>query len=115
MKTNVKPGDMAWVVGARTETGRKNIGRMVEVLGPSKSGEHHGNTYSASCDASGLWFVRSVGSPLASTSTSGKTLFLAVICLHDQYLRPVTNPGDDERDESKAYLPPVPPRQRVQP
>ena len=113
MKNNVKPGDMAWIVGARTEGGQQNIGRMVEVIEPAIDGSHHGRHFALAEAGGPSWFVRAQGL-VKTQSPGGELRIVAVAAVYDKHLRPVKNPGQDERDESKAYLPPVPPRKRVQ-
>jgi hypothetical protein len=80
--SNVKAGDLAVIVRVGSSGGAEWIGRFVRVL--------HRFPY----DDEVVW---------ATDPTP--TGYLAV---RDSALRPIRDPGDDARDESLAYLPPVP-------
>jgi hypothetical protein len=87
---NCKPGDLAVVVRARFEADTPLVGRVrrVTVLTtPSWTG-------------SPRWLYE--GERL--TLKNGEV----INCLADAALRPIRDPGEDARDESLAWLPPVP-------
>lgn len=100
MKTNVKAGDLAIIVGAQMCP--ENNGRIVEVVRPFLPGEVWGNSVLPTNRPS--WIVRSVGSPLACAFTNAltgqtRTEYRPERPYGDRLLRPIHNPGDDAVDE----------------
>lgn len=83
---NVRPGDLAMIVGASDEHGAPHVGKVVQVLAPS--------AYYPKCWETG---------PLLHSCING-----CRIAWLDAHLRPIRDPGDDACDESAAWLPPVP-------
>lgn len=106
-------GSLAIVVATDTTWGVANLGKMVMVLGPGLFGRHYGHDFDPSCEQPARWVVQSVGEPLL-ISSSMHLLPLEVAVMPAQMLRPIYTPDADAVDESKAWLPPVPPRKRVQ-
>ena len=85
---NCKPGDLAVIVRSHDV---RNIGKFVRVLRsyPRKDS---------------WWMVcQSVLHGQFSDWPAG-----AEVATYDAFLRPIRDPGDDARDESLAWLPPVP-------
>jgi hypothetical protein len=96
-----KPGGMAWVC-AREKGGVETLyGQVVKTI---------------SADERGQWlmepklvFVTTCPVRFVSTGNhypAGTTIYLER--LHDDSLEPIREVGDGERDESQAWLPPVP-------
>lgn len=106
-------GSLAIVVATDTTWGVANLGKMVMVLGPIFTGQHYGFELDESCKPRDRWIVQSVGEPLL-IAASIRLLPLEVAVIPAQMLRPIYTPDADAVDESKAWLPPVPPRKRVQ-
>lgn len=99
---NCRVGDLAVIVKASKVTGQKNVGRIVEILGVAKSGEHYGAKFHADCN--GAWFVRAVGAPLTAMSNHGP-LMLSVIAVPDHRLRPIRDQHGDDETLTWAGLP----------
>lgn len=114
MSRPIQAGDLALVVNATNSITRRNLGKLVLVLGPAQAGRHHGYTFDAACQSPGKWFIQSLGQGLWADSSHG-AMQIGVVTTHARNLRPIDQPGDHAVDESKAWLPPVPARKRVQP
>jgi hypothetical protein len=107
MNLNCRPGDLAVVVGSVLGNG----GLLVRVLHESPGNSLppktvfvvHGNKFHVE-RGEFCWVVEALGSPIKKGSGKAYRICPAA----DKYLRPIRDPGDDARDESAAWLPPVP-------
>jgi hypothetical protein len=106
-KLNCKPGDIARVISGALG----NRDKLVRVIEPSPgNGLPVGSVFIVDgqrfqCEGLGFgWVVEALGSSL--NKPSGRAFRICPV--GDRWLRPIRDPGDDARDESWAYLPPVP-------
>ena len=100
MKTNVKAGDLAIIVGASVAT--ENNGRIVEVLRPLPVGHQWGNATVTGDNPS--WLVRTKGFPLVCLFTDRLTGRVRRELRQerpysDRCLRPIRPQPDDAVDE----------------
>lgn len=110
MKLNCRPGDLAIIICGPCAGVLVHVLRLapVGVIFRAKSGRPH-----APCGQA-TWEIKSAGQKLLIKRVSRETGAPAPSsrsiygCIKDSGLRPLRNPGDDEADESHAYLPPVP-------
>lgn len=101
---NCKPGDLARIIHPR------EYGRIVTVLYAAPSGEDFtlpdGQKHKAIppggwvCEAAGEGFVARVWIRDGQTTTR----VAKYVCIYDEYLRPIRDPGDDARDETLEWL-----------
>lgn len=100
MKTNVKKGDLAFIVGATVCP--ENNGKIVEVVRPFPVGQQWGNAVVTGENPS--WFVRTKGSPLLCIFTDRLTGTIRKELRQerpysDRCLRPIRPQPDDAVDE----------------
>lgn len=97
MKLNCKAGDLAVVINASSEIGRRNIGRIVEVLEIASPGVHHGHTFGGAIAGGDSWVIKAVGSHLHVRFEGGFGGLAEIGCTKDRNLRPIRDrSGDDE-------------------
>ncbi len=94
---NCKPGDLAVTLHSSPD----QKGRFVTVV----------KAYSGSFGrSSARWWVCTTPSPFRTEERVEKSG--ALVLIHDDYLRPIRDPGDDAQDETLQWLP-VPQRETV--
>ncbi len=98
-----KPGGMAWVRGIATDFGAEQMnGQVVKTVRYDTGGFWEIEpelTFVCTADISSIrhrGLVRSAGSALTMAG------------LEDEFLEPIKDVGDGEKDESTRWLPPVP-------
>ncbi len=105
---NCKPGDLAVIIGSG-EKNPNSDGRFCEVLYASPIGCAHtlpnGVVTSGSNAAS--WVIK-LSNPIMVLWNDGVVRAADYASCPDARLRPIRDPGDDAKDESHEWLPPVP-------
>ena len=108
--SNVKAGDLAYIVNSRH---RENNLRFVQVLRPASDGEMFvsaDGVHTLRTNTNGLvgWVVEASTPLIWSSTVTRIPLEFARRPICDAALRPIRPQDDDAQDESKAWLPPVP-------
>lgn len=100
---NCKPGDLARIVCAASPN-RDRIVRCIRLLQCGEEMVLDGVIFAPTIHAE-FWAVEGC---LLGADPCGKDIEIDGGPVGDRWLRPIRDPGEDAKDESHAWLPPVP-------
>lgn len=103
---NVRPGQLAMVVGSYAPANNGAIVRVVEAAPPQENGYvSFAGLFWGVRDASPIWIVESVSRPLIYAAHSPFERVVSAAVCHDSSLMPLT-PPEDTPAQDEEYLAP---------